>query len=297
MNLFKRTALTILAIFFLNIIISSIIEMNALTTSKHNIETAINIAGKYAVESFEITQYSGFDDNLGSNYDISDNHNQMALEQYYDEIERQSFIEGINTEGSDFRLTLEFLRNELDEYRSGNTSSVLSPFAFSWTFVEEERLNREFADTINRIVQANYNPGADVDDKALAFSGRNVLRITDTNARIVNGPTLINLTEGLDPSSPTYKTYLSIFGTSRNEAMMMYNNMNDIQQMYNYMIVYDVEYTVNWEHHTTTTFFKGTIPFVNGDVPIFPPEYIDENDQIILTMSPITYTKRYVVIN
>lgn len=288
MNVFKKIALSVLIVLFLNIAVSSIVEINAINTSLHNIKIASNIASKYALNSFEITQFSGFDNNVGSVYDIGNPQNRTAYENYLRNIETQGTVKNINKPGSDFSAIIYFLKSELERYDDFG-GSVLAPFAFNWTYLEEKRLSDEFKRTVNNIIDANYSPTGD--DMALAFSGRDVVRITDAKAKIINGPTLINLSEGLaNKNSPDYKTYLSLFGSTRQEAMAMHSSLSSVEDIYNYIIVYDVEFTISWEHHTIT-------PFFNSLNRAIPSQFVNEKGQIKLTMEPTKLIRRYVVTN
>lgn len=292
MKIFKNTALIILGVIFLNIFASSIIETNAMNTSIHNLRTAMTVSSKYALESFSITQFSGFDDNLGTSYNINNAHNKNAYINYLNSLEHQGNINGFTALGSDFQSTIDFLKNEVREYEPTNpNSSVLGPFAFSWTFLEQNRLEKEFGTCLKNIIDANYNATGN-SQKSLSFSGVNVLRIKSVEAEIVNGPNLVNLTEGLNSSNPLYKTYLKIFGSNKTQAVNMINGINAFEVMYNYIITYDVKFTVEWEHHTTTPFFNA-----GGMGRSIASQYVNENNQIKINMEPMVITRQYTVLN
>lgn len=290
MKIFRNTALVILAVLILNIVVCSIIEMNAMNTSTHNLRTAMSVSSQYALESFQITQFSGFDDNLGSDYNINDAHNKDAYLRYLDSLQKQGEANGFTANGSDFQSIIDFLKGEVSAYDpSVSSSSVLAPFAFNWTFLEQERLQKEFSSSLNSIINANYNPSDDT-AVALAFSGKNVLRIKSLKAEIIDGPKLVNLSDGLNPSNPLYRTYLKLFGSKRTEAANMINGINAFEVMYNYIITYDVKFTVEWEHHTIT-------PFFNSLDRVIPSEAVDERGQIIIDMQPMVITKKYAILN
>ena len=287
---FRNTALVILAAIFLNIAVCSIIETNAINTSTHNLRTAMTISSQYALDSFQITQFSGFDDNLGSSYDISDSHNKNAYLDYLNSLQTQATSKGFTASGSDFQSIIDFLKDEVNSYDPSNPkSSVLAPFAFNWTFLEERRLENEFASSLNSIINANYNP-SDETVNSLVFSGKNILRIKSAEAKIVDGPKLVNLADGLNPNNPLYKTYLQLFGSKRAEAANMINGINSFEVMYNYVITYDVVFTVEWEHHTIT-------PFFNSLNRVIPSQYVDERGQIVIDMQPMVITKKYAILN
>lgn len=292
MKLFRNTALIILGVLILNIIASSIVEMNAMSTSTHNLRTAMTISSKYALESFQITQFSGFDDNLGTSYNISDTYNRNAYIAYLDSLEHQGEEIGFTASGSDFQSIVDFLRNEINSYDPTDpNSSVLGPFAFSWTFLEQNRLQREFETCLRNIINANYNP-PDEYSQALAFSGKNVLRIKSVKAEIIDGPRLVNLTTGLNPADPQYKTYLKLFGSTKTQAVNMINGINAFEIMYNYVITYNVRFTVEWEHHTITPFFNAS-----GIGRSIAPQYVNERNQIKINMPPMVIERQYAIIN
>jgi len=292
MKIFRNTALIILGVLVLSIVFSSIVELNAMSTSTHNLRTAMTIASKYALESFEITQFSGLDDDVGSSYDISKPQYKNAYIAYLDSLEKQGRENGFTASSSDFQEIIGFLRDEVNSYDPSNpNSSVLGPFAFGWTYLEETRLQKEFEDCLTKIVQANYNPTGD-EVQSLAFSGTNVLRIKSVKVEITNGPKLVNLTSGMNPSDPVYKTYLKLFGSTKSDAVKIINGINAFDVMYNYVITYEVKFTVEWEHHTVTPFFN-----VSGMGRKLASQYVDERNQIKIDMQPMVMTRQYAILN
>jgi len=292
MKLFKNTALIILAALILNIVVSSVVETNAMGTNTHNLRTAMLVSSKYALESFQITQFSGFDDDLGTSYNIGDINNKNAYLTYLNSLEQQGEANGFTANGSDFQSIIDFLRDEVNSYDpTSPNSSVLGPFAFSWTFLEERRLQNEFEKCLKNIIDANYNPSGK-NSTALAFSGTNVLRIKSAKAEIIEGPKLVNLTMGLNPADPLYITYLKLFGSRNTQAVNMINGINAFEIMYNYIITYNVKFTVEWEHHTITPFFNA-----GGIGRSLASQYVNEKNQIQIDMPQMVIIRQYAILN
>jgi hypothetical protein len=88
---------------------------------------------------------------------------------------------------------------------------------------------------------------------------------------------------------------MQVFGTPRREAIDMVDDLQNIESFYNYMIVYDVKFTVNkWKHHTMTPMFRQSnyFKFTNNS------NYLNDLEQLIVEIKePITFNKKYVVIN
>lgn len=292
MKLFRNTALILLAALILNILASSLIEMNAMSTSTHNLRTAITVASQYALNSFEINQFSGYDKNLGGSYDIGDVHNRNAYMNYLNSLEDQGRSYGFTASGSDFQSIIDFLKNEVSSYNPSNAkSSVVGPFAFGWTFLEKNKLEKEFEQCLRNIINSNYNPSND-NTTALAFSGLNVLRIKSVKAEILRGPNLVNLTTGLNPKDPAYKTYLKLFGSTKTQSVNMINGINAFEVMYNYVITYEVRFTVEWEHHTVTPFFYAGELGRN-----LMSQFVNEKKQIKINMPTMIFTRQYTILN
>ena len=152
MKLFRNTALALVVVLALSMLISSLMEWNAMTTEIHALESTIRVASEHAIGEFEITQFSGFDDNLG------DSHNASEYKYYLKqlEIESKEAMRG-DYVGSDMEHIISFLGDELADYKSGDTESVLSPFAFSLTFLEEDKLTADFNETVSSLIRHNYN--------------------------------------------------------------------------------------------------------------------------------------------
>ena len=175
MKIFRNTALILLVVVILNVIASSIIEMNAMNTGTHNLRVAMYVAGQYALDSFQISRFSGSDDTLGTSYNISDTHNRNEYLRYLKSIEQQGIVQGFMNGDSDFHAIINFLRDEINSYNPANPDGgVIAPFSFDWTFLEQRKLQTEFERCLREIIQANYNP-SDETQKSLAFSGTNVL--------------------------------------------------------------------------------------------------------------------------
>lgn len=299
MKLFRNTALALVVVLALSMLISSLMEWNAMTTEIHALESTIRVASEHAIGEFEITQFSGFDDNLGNTFDISDSHNASEYKYYLKqlEIESKEAMRG-DYVGSDMEHIISFLGDELADYKSGDTESVLSPFAFSLTFLEEDKLTADFNETVSSLIRHNYNPTAQEmgdSEKAinpLAFSGPGTVEITGASAKIVDGPKLMDLTRGVHEGTDKYAAFAKLFGTENKGAMNMVNGIHLLQNMFNYVVYYDVEFTINWNHHTRTLFFKQA-----GFGENISSEYIDDQGQIVLPMKPIVLHRRYIVTN
>lgn len=294
MNFFRNTALVIAAVFVITFASCTIAEGFAMQRELHVLDSSIHIASTNALNTFQITQFSGFDDNLGFSYSMDDKTNKEAYRAYLQSIEEQAEDEGILTDNSDITDILYFLNKEVDDYENGDTDSVLSPFIFGWTYLDRDKLEKEFENSLRKIIDYNYNPDSDiVDDTALAFTGRNVLRISDVDVE-VSGPYLINLSNSADPSDPEYLTYLKLFGTDRQEALEMVDD-NGNPDMYNYIIAYDVTFSVNAEHHTITPFFSTLGKTIPASLDI--SKYVDERNQIIVPIKDRSISRRYVITN
>lgn len=299
MKLFRNTALAIVVVIALNILISSLIEWNAITSEIHALESTVRVAGEHAIGEFEITQFSGFDDNLGQTFDIDNTHNQTEYKQYLSTIKHEAQSKmGSKYEDSDMQLILEFLEGDLTNFCSGQVHNVLSPFAFSLTFLEEEKLNTDFNETVTSLIEHNYNPKTDDIQKSeksvnpLAFSGPETVEIVRTSAKIIDGPKMLDLTQGVNTGTEKYAAFAKIFGTENRAAMNMVNGIHLAQNMFNYVVYYDVEFTIDWNHHTRTLFYKSA-----GFGKHLAGDYIDDRGQIVVPMKPIVLQKRYIVTN
>lgn len=299
MKLFRNTALALVVVLALSMLISSLIEWNAITTEIHALQSTVRVASEHAIGEFEITQFSGFDDNLGNTFDISDSHNASEYKYYLKEleIEAKEKMRGDYVD-SDMEHIITFLGDELTDFKSGDTDSVLSPFAFSLTFLEEDKLSADFDETVVSLIRHNYNPTSDEigdNDKVihpLAFSGTGTVEITDTSAKIIEGPKLMDLTGGIHEGTDKYAAFAKLFGTENKGAMDMVNGIHLLQNMFNYVVYYDVEFTINWNHHTRTLFFKQA-----GFGENISSSYVDEFGQIVVPMEPIVLHRRYIVTN
>ena len=299
MKLFRNTALALLVVIGLNILISSLVEWNAITTEIHSLESTARVASEHAIGEFEITQFSGFDDNLGNTFDISDHHNAAAYSNYLHEmeIEAKNKMRG-SYHDSDMQRIVSFLSDELKDYKKGKAKSVLSPFAFSLTFLEEQKLMSDFNETVRTLVRHNYEPKSSEIGKhknsinPLAFNGTGTVEITKVTAKITDGSKMMDLTNGIYEGTEKYAAFGKIFGTKNKSAMDMVNGIHLMQNMFNYVVYYDVDFTIEWSHHTRTLFFKaaGFGNMISGD-------FIDDQGQIAIPMKPIVIHRRYIVTN
>ena len=292
MNFFKYTAFTIAAVFVITFASCTIIEGFALQNELHVLETSTRVASSNALNTFQITQFSGFDDNMGVSYSMDNDDYKRNYMAYLDSIKEQAKDANLLKENSDITDILYFLNQEVDDYEHGNTESVLSPFIFGWTYLDKAKLEDEFESSLGKIIDYNYSPDT-VDDIALAFSGRNTLRIKDVKVD-VSGPFLVNMSNSADRSDPEYLTYLKLFGTSRQEALEMIDD-NGNPDMYNYMIAYDVTFTVYPEHHTTTPLFSTLGKKIPASMHL--SGFVDERNQIIVPLEAQTMSRRYVITN
>lgn len=299
MKLFRNTALALVVVLALSMLISSLIEWNAMTTEIHSLESTVRVASEHAINEFEITQFSGFDDNLGNTFDVSDSHNAAEYKNYLRELEYEAkeSMRGDYVD-SDMEHILSFLGDELSDFKTGKTESVLSPYAFSLTFLEQNKLSSDFNETVTTLIRHNYNPtvsemgSGDNVVNPLAFSGPGTVEITGATAKIVDGPKMMDLTNGVHEGTDKYAAFAKIFGTKNKAAMNMVNGVHLVQNMFNYVVYYDVEFTINWSHHTRTLFFKQA-----GFGENINSSYVDELGQIIVPMKPIVLHRRYIVTN
>lgn len=299
MKLFRNTALAIVVVIVLNILISSLTEWNAITTEIHALGSTARIASEHAIGEFEITQFSGFDDNLGNTFDISDGHNSAEYRKYLQELEAEAKRKMRGTyNNSDMQHIIMFLQEELSDFKTGRNKSVLSPFAFSFTFLEEKKLTSDFSETVRTLVRHNYEPTVKEMENSpksinpLAFNGTGTVEITKATAKITEGPKLLDLTGGIYDGTDKYAAFAKLFGTKNKNAMDMVNGVHLLHNMFNYVVYYDVEFTIEWKHHTRTLFFKAA-----GFGESISGNFVDDQGQIAIPMKPIVLHRRYIVTN
>lgn len=294
MNIFRTTALAIFAVFVITWSSCMIAEGFAIQNELHVLNTSMRIASTNALNTFQITQFSGFDDNVGVSYSMESDEYKANYREYLKEIEAQAKGQGLMTENGDITDILYFLNQEVDDFEDGNIDSVLSPFIFGWTYLDESKLEEEFEASLRKIIDYNYSPDSDtVDDVSLAFTGRDVLRIAGVDAE-VSGPYLLNLSNSASQTDPEYLTYLKLFGTNRQDALSMIDN-NGNPDMFNYVIAYDVKFSVDWEHHTITPLFSTLGKSIPSTLDM--AKYVNEKGQIKLPMEGRTISRRYVITN
>lgn len=282
MNLFRNVALAFIIVIAINIGLSMAIEAVMISTELQTIKTSMKVASSDALNRFEVTTFSGFDDNLKESFDIRDRFDRNDYLDYLDEIQRQAIQKNIY-EG-DIKIINEYLKDELAAYNVKD--NIYAPYAFRWTFLEERRLEEQFKESLINLINENYKK---------ANNNYNVdIGLNDIDVKI-DGPYLVDLASSQNESSVDHITYMQVFGTPRREAIGMVDDLQNIESFYNYMIVYDVKFTVNkWRHHTMTPMFRQSnyFKFTNNS------NYLNDLDQLIVEIKePITFNKKYVVIN
>ncbi len=282
MNLFRNVALAFIIVIAINIGLSMAIEAVMISTELQTIKTSMKVASSDALNRFEVTTFSGFDDNLKESFDIRDRFDRNDFLDYLDEIQRQAIQKNIY-EG-DIKIINEYLKDELAAYNVKD--NIYAPYAFRWTFLEERRLEEQFRESLINLINENYKK---------ANNNYNVdIGLNDIDVEI-DGPYLVDLASSQNESSVDHITYMQVFGTPRREAIDMVDDLQNIESFYNYMIVYDVKFTVNkWRHHTMTPMFRQSnyFKFTNNS------NYLNDLDQLIVEIKePITFNKKYVVIN
>ena len=282
MNLFRNVALAFIIVIAINIGLSMAIEAVMISTELQTIKTSMKVASSDALNRFEVTTFSGFDDNLKESFDIRDRFDRNDYLDYLDEIQRQAIQKNIY-EG-DIKIINEYLKDELAAYNVKD--NIYAPYAFRWTFLEERRLEEQFKESLINLINENYKK---------ANNNYNVdIGLNDIDVKI-DGPYLVDLASSQNESSVDHITYMQVFGTPRREAIGMVDDLQNIESFYNYMIVYDVKFTVNkWKHHTMTPMFRQSnyFKFTNNS------NYLNDLDQLIVEIKePITFNKKYVVIN
>ena len=282
MNLFRNVALAFIIVIAINIGLSMAIEAVMISTELQTIKTSMKVASSDALNRFEVTTFSGFDDNLKESFNIRDRFDRNDYLDYLDEIQRQAIQKNIY-EG-DIKIINEYLKDELAAYNVKD--NIYAPYAFRWTFLEERRLEEQFKESLINLINENYKK---------ANNNYNVdIGLNDIDVKI-DGPYLVDLASSQNESSVDHITYMQVFGTPRREAIGMVDDLQNIESFYNYMIVYDVKFTVNkWRHHTMTPMFRQSnyFKFTNNS------NYLNDLDQLIVEIKePITFNKKYVVIN
>ena len=282
MNLFRNVALAFIIVIAINIGLSMAIEAVMISTELQTIKTSMKVASSDALNRFEVTTFSGFDDNLKESFDIRDRFDRNDYLDYLDEIQRQAIQKNIY-EG-DIKIINEYLKDELAAYNVKD--NIYAPYAFRWTFLEERRLEEQFRESLINLINENYKK---------ANNNYNVdIGLNDIDVEI-DGPYLVDLASSQNESSVDHITYMQVFGTPRREAIGMVDDLQNIESFYNYMIVYDVKFTVNkWKHHTMTPMFRQSnyFKFTNNS------NYLNDLEQLIVEIKePITFNKKYVVIN
>jgi hypothetical protein len=282
LNLFRNVALAFIIVIAINIGLSMAIEAVMISTELQTIKTSMKVASSDALNRFEVTTFSGFDDNLKESFDIRDRFDRNDYLDYLDEIQRQAIQKNIY-EG-DIKIINEYLKDELAAYNVKD--NIYAPYAFRWTFLEERRLEEQFRESLINLINENYKK---------ANNNYNVdIGLNDIDVEI-DGPYLVDLASSQNESSVDHITYMQVFGTPRREAIDMVDDLQNIESFYNYMIVYDVKFTVNkWKHHTMTPMFRQSnyFKFTNNS------NYLNDLEQLIVEIKePITFNKKYVVIN
>lgn len=251
-----------------------------------DIDNAVRIAANDALTSFSNLDF-GKGNGSAETYDITQPENREFYEGYLNQLEQESKSKGIFI-GSDMETILGFLKKSLKEFLNGK-ETVFTPMQFGYTYLDESVMGKRFEQSVRKLIQQNYskeNNGVE-----LAFTGDNRIRVNDTEAKIVKGPVLLDLRGANAAGHGEHRSFGSIFGTARQEALEMVGEQEAGKPEYDYVIAYDIEFQVQWEHHTVTPFFLRNR---YGDDK---PGYLDDRDQLVIQMPKITYRKRYILTN
>ena len=293
-SLTRRTLINCLIMLAIGMAFCIIVEYSAILKEKADIESAVRISANYALSSFESLEFGKTRASTGV-YNVKSTKLRSAYQTYLDTIKLSAKEQEIY-DGSDISVILDTLQSSLDNYAT--TGTIFTPSQFGYAFLEDSTLQNTFNESVEKIIDYKYSE--EKSGLSLAFTGPDRVGLRSVKAEIVNGPYLLNLSNGYRSGRNEYKTYASIFGTARKEALKMIGKHESSMTEYDYVIAYDVKFTVGWEHRTVTPLFKvppnkalpSTI-FYNGvEVDLF-----NERNQLIIQEPEFTYIKRYIITN
>lgn len=253
----------IVGYFLFSLFASTIYEVISYKRNKNAIETAAYLAYQYAIVE---TQETG-----QSNEHISES----ALSYY------KSYLSYLTSCSNDSALGLEdsnqfkrlvaFLKTNADEYNQHTNTVLYQPSQYGLTYVDPLNFRQAFSSYFTKILAANAEGVGDV-------------VASDCNTSYILSFTPVKLS---DPS--IYKSLFGVSDMSALDAAGLEDNLFD------YVIQYNITITINWKHTTSSLFFQlndsiygaldlGSSDNFTSDRRIkIPGEQIEYNFQYILT--------------
>lgn len=289
----KRVLFWIAFGMFFGIMTCVCIEAYNISIEKLDVEAATRLASKDAQTAFQSTGFgTSSEDSYGYSL-VFDIKNDAVAKQRYNTylstLKSQGISNGVYANDSKFKKNLDELMLSRDEYLNGTVDFVYTPFQYSLTFLEEETLQKRFDETVNQIIDTIYSST----NLSRGILGTHNAFITSTSVE-VDGPHLMDLSTAVnqDKQSKAYQSYLHLFGSSNQSALNMTNKSgNNNNSGYDYVVYYNVKYTVSWAHTTKTFFFK------NHNLKKVLPQIFNDQGYLVIPMGSITQERAYSVLN
>lgn len=308
----KKTLLWCLAGIFLIILISVAIEGIAIRREIGEMNLSTRVAGDGALVRFSNLEFGDpeFYDGSGKSslaytagvFNIKDNNIHNRYKAYLSALEHEAINNGIYNRDSDIKFIIDQLRESADFYRAGHDDEgsyvdyCYTPMQFGYSYLDPQMLTQIFYEDVSRVIRANYQQdnAERLNMYELAFTGMDRVQLDEDKG--YNGVT-VNVTGPIllyERNPNNARTFLSLFGSSRAQAMNMTGAHESSLREYDYVIAYDVEFIVHWKHKTITPFFRNWA----GTVDRISANYLnDEDHQLEIEMNDIVFQKRYILTN
>lgn len=289
----RKTLLRCLAAIFAIILICIVIEGIAIRREIGEMTTAARIAVSGALAKFSNLEF-GADDfkslaYTDENLNIRNGEVYQRYLNYLHQIENKATSEGIYTYNSDIRAIVSQLRSSAEQYRSGSSNFCYTPMQFGYTYLDRKTVEDMFAEDMHEVVLANYHQDTDKGTNmyTLAFNGMDRVRLLGVDVT-ASQPILL-----YERDSDSTRSLQSVFGSTRDNILEMSGAHENALAEYDYVIAYDLVFTVHWEHETITPFFRNW-QMVRDRIG---KDYLNENGQLRITMNDITFSRRFILTN
>lgn len=223
---FTLTASVVLAVF-----VSLGQELYCLKQNKATVETAAYLAYQYAIQAIQSTDSSTL---------VKDANNPSATiqigsyEAYLSSLEQM--YDSVATTNSSFSRVLGFLKDNLAEYKNNKTHELFTPLQFGITYVDETSLKSYMQEYLSKVIASNHFTSSDIYP--------DTVEVTITNIT----PSLVNIKDSANSA-----IYLELFGISNTEGL---SSVEGLDSMYDYVVKYDISFTVRWMHPTSSRLFN-----------------------------------------
>lgn len=266
----KRIALLITASLVLTVFVSMGTEYYSMMQNKSTMETAAYLAYQYAIQAIQSTDSSTL---------VKDANNPSATiqtERYGDYLgDLEQMYNSVTTTNSSFSRVLQFLKNNLAEYKSNKTHELFTPLQFGITYVDEDSLQSYMQEYLSKVIESNHFTSSDIYSDSV--------KVTITSIT----PSLVNIKDSANSA-----IYLELFGISNTEGL---SSVEGLDSMYDYVVKYDISFTVEWMHPTSSRLFNlGYLSNFRIDISGLD---LTDAEQIQFAGPDVEYSFTYVLTN